>query len=257
MGFIISAIGVLLAVGGWQQRKKHQLITKTPTTDIQDITSEGTVELNGTISRPVDGRGFVSPIGQTDGTVYTRWMVQEWNERGERSTWRPIASGTDSVPFYLDDGTDQIQVAVGDGSSDVIWEGGETHDVEEVPLDSDPPAHITRFIQEHDVEEPSGSITDIIDVGNTPGDRRYSEWALGTGDEVYLLGHVSAAEGATMPLHPEDAIVAPKDNEEFIFSELSEEELDRRLSGLLLLPFSVIVTVIGVGLLIFGLISMY
>lgn len=253
-GFFVSAIGVLLAVSGWQQRKEHQLVTETPTTDIQDINSEGLVELKGTISGPVDGREFVSPIGQTDGAVFTRWMVREWNEGGENNTWRVIGRGTDSVPFYLDDGTDQIQVAVGDEPSDVTWKGGEIHTEEEVPLDSDTPGHITRFIQEHDVEAPSRSITNIIDVGNTPGDRRYSEWTLGIGDEIYLLGHVHAAERATTPLHPEDAVVAPKDNNRFILSELSEEELDLRLG--VSLPFSVLIMLIGAGLLIFGYLNM-
>lgn len=255
LGFILGAIGVLLAVGEWKRRKKHQLVSSTPTTDIRAVNSEGVVEFTGTISGSVDDSEFVSPIGQTPGTVCVRWLVQEWSERGDRSSWRAIAGGTDSVPFYLDDGTDRIQVSVEDEYTSVTLEHGGFHDVEEIDLESDPPAHITTFIQEHDVEEPAGSITNIVDLGNTPGDRRYSEWSLGIGDEIYLLGNVHAVAGATMPLHPENAIVAPGDNEPFILSDLSEDELEHRLgsSNRLLLPFSAFMIVLGAGLLIFGL----
>lgn len=254
-GPVIIIFGLVAAGIGWHQRKQYQLIAGTPTTDIRNIDSEGLVELKGTISGSADGSGFVSPIGQTDETVFAAWLVQEWNEHtpNSGSNWKLLASGTDSETFHLDDGTDQVRVVVEDHPT--VTQKIEDPVIEEVDVESETPAHIEEFVQETpDLSEQSGSITNRVDVGNAHGDRKYTEWTLGLGDEIYILGHVHAAEGATTPLHPEDAIVRLTDGEKSILSDMSEEELTLRGGTSYRLAFAggAIALILGVGLIVAG-----
>lgn len=93
-----------------------------------------------------------------------------------------------------------------------------------------------------------------MDVGNTLGDRRYSKWTLGLGDEVYLFGHVQALEDATTPLHPEDVVVTPADDEPLFSSYLSENEIVRRIGTeyRLKLAGGAVAIVSGAGLIVVG-----
>lgn len=254
-------IGVLLVVGGWKERKTNQLIAGTSTIDIRTIESEGLTAVNGTISGPVNGSEFVSPIGQTDDTVLAAWNVEEYIE-----PWQQIASGVESIPFRLDDGTGQIQVTIEDGVTwrseqsydvtnvDVTWKSGEADIVEDIGVEADPPAHITTFVHDHDIEEQSGAGISL-DGSTTYRSRRCSEWTIGPGDEIYLHGHVRAAEGATTVLHPTDAIITPADNEPFILSDISKDELDHRTDTnyRTTLALSAGLFVISAGLIVAGL----
>jgi hypothetical protein len=116
-GFVAGLIGLAAVYYGWQKYKQHRLITETPTTKIRDIDSEGQVELIGEISSLADGGGFASPIGQTDDIVFAAWKAEEWNERGDWESWRTLATGMRAEPFYIDDGTDKVQVAIENQSS--------------------------------------------------------------------------------------------------------------------------------------------
>lgn len=265
IGGCSAIIGLVMAGIGWQQRKHHQLVTGTPTTEIRTIDSEGRVELQGTISGPAAGSGFVSPIGQTDETVFVAWKIEEWqpdddekrqnhNVPGsQRDHWQTIAAGFDAVPFHLEDGTDQIRVEIEDSSADVTREFEEVPVVEEVDIDSQPPAHLRTVEDEQGLSEPSGSIVNRIPVGNNNyGDRRYSERALTPGEEIYLLGDVRAVEGATTPLHPEDAVITPTGDETFLLSDLSEEELTQRIGFKyrFLFAASAFCLLLGIGLFV-------
>jgi hypothetical protein len=235
------------------------LVTETPTTDIRNISSEEQIELAGEISGPVDSDGFTSPIGQTDDTVLAAWEAEEWDESGDHGgDWRTLASGIDSTPFHLNDGTDQVRVAIENRADDVVREWGEFPVVETVGVDDDSSAHIEEFESEHDVSEQSGSVTNVVDVGNAHGDRRYSERALGSGEEIYLLGHARAADGATTPLHPENAVVTPVDDGTFIISDLSEDVLTDQLSTSyrLWLAGGASAVILGIGLVIAETISL-
>lgn len=255
MGGCFTVVGLAAAGFGWQQRKHKTLVTDTPTTEIRTLDSEGPVELQGTISEPTDGSGFVSPISQTTDAVFTTWKVEQWSADSDRdgSTWANIARGIDSVPFYLDDGTGQVRVEIGERSSDVTQEFDEVPIVEKVDVDSQPPMHIRTFEDENGLPERSGSSGTLLpSSGRKYGDRRYSEHTLTTGEDIYLLGHVRAAEGATMPLHPEDTVVAPTENETFLLSDLPEDELMQQLTSSYRtwFGFGAVFLLIGIGFLV-------
>lgn len=241
-GLITGIIGVVLAVAGWKKRKLYHVLTGTPTTDIQNVNNEGIVKFTETIGGPVDGKGFVSPINNKDKSVFAMWYIYEWKRQssgstGKYYTWLPVDSGMYSVPFHLDDGTHQIQVAIGNNPGDVVWRFGDAHVLEIVGVESDSAVDMTTFVHDHDLEEQSGLSNTMGDVGKAapysdgtdPGDRCYAEWAFGPGDEIFLLGHAHAAEGATPPLHSGNLIVEPT-NEPFILTETSGDELTDVLS---------------------------
>lgn len=239
MLIVLVGSGLVLTLGGgggmlygWRQRKPNQLITETETTDIRAIDREGPVELTGTISSAATGTGFTSPLGQQDQTVFAGWEVEEWDDHTQESAWIPIASGTVSEPFYLDDGTARVRVAIEDRSLAVRWEFADVPVVEEVDVDADTPTHISDFVRDEPLlAEQSGSITNRVDVGQQAhGDRRYAERALGPGAEIYLLGYVHALDGATRPLQPEDVVVTTTDDGPFILSDLPEDELIDQIS---------------------------
>jgi hypothetical protein len=274
-GFIAVAIGLTVAYRGQQKRKLHQLVTETPTTEVQNIDSEGRVELTGEISSPADGGDFASPIGQRDNTVFSGWKAEEWNERGDHSSWKTLSSGIHTEPFYLDDGTGQVQVTIdnqanggsrwiptnrsiaseGVSPNGVVCEFNDFPVVKEVGAESESPAHIGEFVRgERSLSAQSGSITNIVDIGNAHGDRRYSEGTLGLDEEIYLIGHAETTNGATTPLHPDDVVITPGDDGQFLISNLSEDALTDRLSTSyrFALAGGAVVIVIGIGLLVAG-----
>lgn len=235
-GLVAGLIGLAAVYYGWQKRKQYQLITETPTTRIQDIDGGGQVELVGEISGPADGGGFASPIGQADDTVFAAWKAEEWNERGDQSSWRTLATGMRAEPFYIDDGTDQVRVEIEDRSSkkgflsrhwslatEGVAAGGVVSEFDDFPIkaeveaESDSPTHIEAFVRgENALSKQTESITNLIDIGNAHGDRRYSEQSLRLGEKVYLIGNAQAADSATTPLHPEDVVVTPINDGSFI-----------------------------------------
>ena len=243
-GLVAGIVGLVFAYTGWLNRKQRRLVAETGTTEVRGIDEEGRVEVKGEVV--TDGGAFTSPIGRAD-AVLAAWEVEEWNERGDTSNWRTLASGVYSEPFRVDDGTGAVEVSLTDrvsGESEsllsldstvandgvavdnVTCEFEEFPVVEEVGAESEPPEHIRSFVAgERGVSGQSGSITNLVDIGNAHGDRRYAERALAPGEEVYLLGHAEADAGATHPLHPEDVVLTAGDEEPFIVSDHAEDAL--------------------------------
>lgn len=227
---------------------------------------EQQVELSGTISGPVDGSGFVSPISQTEDSVFAKWDYYEWAHDDDDSAlgWRLGDSGMYSVPFYLDDGTGRIQVAIDDCSRDVRWRFGDPHVTEYVSVETASPIDLTTFVSEHNLEGQSRGRGDHDTIsrqhpssdGTTVGDRHYAEWTLEPGDEIHLTGRAHGPEGRTLPRYSENMIVTP-DSLANITSDRYEgyDEVSVDVSWVYRLYFigSAILFVISAGLLIAGL----
>jgi hypothetical protein len=251
VGIVLLIIATFAGVYGRRQHRRSTLVRDTETTDIRNIKSESLVELKGTI-RADDS--FDSPIaGET--TAVSAWEVEEWDERGSSDMWETRAEGIYAVPFELDDGTGRVRVDVGNHVNDASSGTGiqevqvgpvdidrfvsngvtvdnvlaplENFSVEiSVPPDGDPPERIAEFVRgEAEIGPQTDSITNIIDFGTKHGERRYYEGTLGPGDEIYLLGQSRADENATRPLKPEDVVITPPDDGQFIISNKSEAEL--------------------------------
>lgn len=248
---VLLVTAAFAGVYGRRQHRRSAAVKDTETTDVRDIKSEPLVELKGTI-RADDP--FDSPIKSEESTL-SAWEVEEWDERGNSDMWETRAAGIYATPFELDDGTGRVRVDAGDhvsdpssgtgiheiqvGSIDIdrLISNGVTVDnvlaalnnfsVEtSVPPDSEPPERIAKFVHgEAEVSPQTDSITNILDIGNKHGERRYYEGTLGPGDEIYLLGQPRATENATHPLKPEDVVITPPDDGQLIISDKSEAEL--------------------------------
>lgn len=256
-GVVLLLVASFAGVYGRRQHRKRALVAGTETTDVRDVREEGLVELTGTV-RADDP--FDSPIGG-ERAVLSAWQVEEWDERGDSEMWETRAEGIYATPFELDDGTGRVRVDVGTRVNDTSTGTGIDEiqvgpvDVDRllsdgvtvgdtlaaldgfsvattVPPDADPPERIAAFVQgEGSVAAQTDSITNVVDFGNAHGERRYYEGTLGPGDDVYLLGHARAAEGATHPLKPEDVVVEPVADSQFIISDRSESELVESFGG--------------------------
>lgn len=248
---VLLVIAAFAGVYGRRQHRRSTVIKDTETTDVRDIKSESLVELKGTI-RADDP--FISPIAGEKSTL-SAWEVEEWDERGSSDMWETRAAGIYATPFELDDGTGSVRVDVGDHVNDPS-SGTGIHEIQvgpidvdqlvssgvtvdnvlaaldnvsveiSVPPDSEPPERIAEFVNgEAGISPQTDSITNILDIGNKHGERRYYEGTLGPGDEIYLLGQARATENATHPLKPEDVVITPPDDGQFIISNKSEAEL--------------------------------
>lgn len=251
VGVVLLVVAAFAGVYGRRQHRRSALLRDTETTDVRDIKSEGLIELKGTVraSSPFD-----SPIKGEESTL-SAWEVEEWDEGGETEMWETRATGIHATSFELDDGTGRVRVDVGNHVNDPSAGTG-IHDIQvgaidvdrllstgvtvdnvlaalnsfsveaNVPPDSEPPERIAEFVQGEAIISPqTDSITNILDIGNKHGERRYYEGTLGPGDEIYLLGQAHATENATHPLKPEDVVVTPPDDSQLIISDKSEAEL--------------------------------
>lgn len=252
-GVVLFIIAAFAAIYGRRQHRKRALVEDTETTDVRDIKDEGLVELKGTVRAddPTD-----SPI-KGEKSTFSAWEVEEWDERGESEMWQTRATGIYAAPFELDDGTGRVRVDVGDHVSDassgtgiddiqvgavdvdrLLSDGVAVDNIHaaldgfsvetSVSPDTDPPERIREFVQgEAAIGTQTDSITNVLDVGTQHGERRYYEGILGPSDDIYLLGQARATEDATHPLKPEDIVVRPPDNGQFIISDKSEAELTK------------------------------
>lgn len=250
-GIVLLVVAAFAGVFGRRQHRKRALVDGTETTDVRDIREEGLVELKGTVAA---ADPFDSPIAN-ERSALSAWEVEEWNERGDSEMWETLATGISAAEFELDDGTGRVRVDVGDRVDDMssgtgidevqvgpvdvdrlLSNGVEVGDVHAaldgfsveatVPPDTAPPERIETFVREEAaIPEQTDSVTNVVDLGNKHGERRYYEGTVGDGDDIYLLGRVRAVEDATYPLGPEDVVVTPVDATQFILSDRSEAEL--------------------------------
>ncbi|GAA0648198.1 E3 ubiquitin ligase family protein [Salarchaeum japonicum] len=251
VGAILLLVAAAAGVYGRRQHRRRALVEATETTAVRDIREEGRVELKGTVR---SDSTFDAPI-RGDPAVLSAWEVEEWDEGGSSDMWETRAEGVYATPFTLDDGTGNVTIDIGTHVDDTSTGTGiddiqvSAIDVDRflstgvtvgdviaalddfgveltVPPDTEPPERITEFVRgETSVATQADSITNVIDIGNAHGERRYYEGTLSPGDDVYVLGHARASETATHPLKPEDVVVEPIDGETFIVSDKPEDEL--------------------------------
>jgi hypothetical protein len=247
IGILLVLVGLVVTVWGVGRASLYRTITGTPTSSVLDVDGPGRVELEGT-ARPTDGRTTEGPLTGRE-ALATGWRVEEWDERGDNAHWNEVAEGYDSVPFELDDGSASIRVDPGSDASasgfvDALDMGDLSHSVgvgettvdfrtletvDQIPPDGAKPGRIARFEQtEPTVDEHTGSITNVVDVGKKHGERRYHEGRIEPGEEVYLLGTVRAQDdgvGAGGHFRRSNAEAAAAADEPFLLSERDQSAL--------------------------------
>lgn len=253
MSLLIGVGGLLLGAfalaWGYNRHSYHRVISETPTTRILDVDEPGRVELKGEVVPTPDGeRNLQAPLSG-DSCVAAGWEVEEWRESGKHSSWETVASGYDAVPFRVDDGSAEIRVEPGTGAEsggfsldlplgdldhsvvvdDVTLDFDRLDVVHQVEPDDPTPARVEEFERRAPgLREQSGSIMNVIDIGNAHGERKYHEGIVQPGDDVYLLGTVEPKQPDVYEnrrLRPDDAVVSPSKTGPFVLSTRSENEL--------------------------------
>jgi hypothetical protein len=120
VGFLIGAAFMYLGAKKW---RVGRLIKNTPTERVRSV-AVGRTEVNG-ICRDT-GVTYEQPY--TDGEcVYRHWEVEEYRESSDpddnSSEWVAVDSGTDVVPFFLEDDTGQILIDTTEGPYFEISDG--------------------------------------------------------------------------------------------------------------------------------------
>lgn len=265
MVFSLALSGGMLLVGwvmlyaGLIWYRQQQLIVDTPTSNVQSM-AMGRVELNGEIEPAVEP--FRAPFSGTDCVGYRYLIKTHHTDSDGRDKWSAQETGTEIVPFYVNDGTGRVLVnpdganfdvqqnvfnyASGEAESDEIQQGlAERTERLEQHSSS---IGITQFSTEaHGFRQ--GDASDTIE---SKPRRRYVEELLPVGEEIYVFG--KAKEDSRAEVDPgtfdphedaperlmENAVVGPGDDLPlFTISHKSEDELvdENKTTILMILAF--------------------
>lgn len=211
--FILLTIGYfvagLAAYGGFTEWRELRLIRNTPTSKIRSM-AMGTVELKGTAEQGPEDMILESPFSGEDCLFY-RYQIEEYRQQGKNSSWVTISQGKEGVRFVLDDGTGEVIVDPDGAELEIPPEGEIRVNSEEQETEE-----IREFLNQEGISGPGGLIGD--------NDRRYKEWFVSPGEEVYVFGYAST-ENDDKGEYP---IIKHDDREEmFMISDRSEKELRR------------------------------
>lgn len=269
-----SGVLLLLASGfslyrGWNRRQLSELVEETPSSEVSEVRSPGTVRVRGRAVPQTDRDTFESPVNGDDGCVLSAWEIREKYDAPKSSGWENAARGIRAVPFYLTDDTGELLVdlddaVVGNKTGEVVTPEAilasagvatesvhcefETFDVHvETDYGESPPQRLAEFLRRTEgvsldpmVSEFGGSVVD-------ESKRKYYEGTLQAGDEVSIVGEVvPRRENVGATAHPADLAFTSSADTRLHLSERAFEEFTDG-DGMLL--FGGLVGVAGVALL--------
>lgn len=165
----VAAIGTLLLMV--RQLRRARLIEDIPTSRIRSA-AQGTVELNGVAHACADDEEgpLLAPLSRTPCLWYRYTVERLERSRGGRR-WQVVERGSSTRPFLLDDGTGRCRIEPARAEVTVLrkqqWRGAERR-----PLHRLLPLPVS-------------------------GTYRYSEWRIGEGDWLYVLGWFETPRAAT------------------------------------------------------------
>lgn len=149
-------VGFYVFLNGFERYRKKRLVENIPTSKIRSV-AMGLSELMGKAKQSAIGGPLKSPITHTD-CVYYRFLIEK-ERRGYkgRRYWTVVNEGNSTNYFYIEDETGKILVD---------------------PLESE-------VILPKDYEYVDEEI-----VGISSYRKRYTEWYIQPGEQVYVLGTV-------------------------------------------------------------------
>lgn len=172
-----AVVGLLFVLSGVQHYFDGRRITAQEVTPIGRLES-GPVAIAGT-ARPASEGVLSAPFTDRDCVAFT-YRVKETDGKDRSEPF--IAEGTESVPFYVEDGTGEVLVRP--EAADIELERG-TEII--VKRDEQPPETIERFLSRRDdIGEPTEPLIEALWPG--VGTRSFRERLLAPGDKVYVFG---------------------------------------------------------------------
>lgn len=216
IGFVLSLLGVMY---GFREYRKASLIRNTPTSRIRSM-AMGLVEVAGTVAQ--GSNTIESPFTGAD-CVFYKYQVEEYRRSGKHSRWVTIDTGTNGTSFYVDDGTGKVLVDPRGAELEIPADNTIHVDGGDVP-----PYEVTEFIEENPEVDSEDESLDLgvaeVDTGN---DRRYTEYYVTPGEEVYVFGKAMERPSFQGSARNEENIVVSTDENTplFMISDSSEKEL--------------------------------
>ena len=181
------ALGALVAIplcwyGLGELRLAHRVLRVRPDSAL-DAPDGGRIELRGT-ARPVDDETPLrSPFSDTPCLV-CEYEVEEYDSSGKGSNWTTVDSGTEWVPFRLEDDTGSVRIEP--AGADFRLERDER-----IAVDggTEPPEPIARYIDRTEAVDCQNGTLDLrLFELKTGSDRRFIERLLVPGEAVHVLG---------------------------------------------------------------------
>lgn len=213
----------------------------TPVADLPNV--RGPVEIEGrarvhegTLDAPFSGTACLA----------CEWRVEEERQDDDGADWVTVASGSEAVPFRVEDATANVLVY----PAGADFRLGSEPPVR-VPGGRRPPERIRRFIDENEDVGPEDTTFDIGPLSITTGDdRRYYEARLDPDEPVYVYGTPVYSPGAGREVGQVNATMEPGEGR-FVVSDTDESGAVRRIALGALLPLVVGAVFVGVAV-VFG-----
>ena len=185
-----TVVGIGLVVFGARELVlAYRILSRDPDA-VLDAPAGGPIELEGTVV--ADSDALSSPFTDTACVAY-EYEVQEKRTRtqstGKTTTtqtyWETIASGTEAIPFRLEDDTGNVLV---DPTGADLRLSAER--AVRVDGGTEPPERIARYIRDDDrVDDQNRSIDLRLFELQTGRDRKFVERRLDVGGPVHVLGY--------------------------------------------------------------------
>lgn len=224
-------IGAGMFAMGFSEYSRLQLVTSTPTSKVRSM-AMGMVEVEG---QAVDaGKVLQSPVTGEDCLFY-KYEIEEYQQNGDDKDWVTIDEGMEGTSFYVQDDTGAVLVDPRGADLRV-----EQDEMVHVDGGEAAPPPIQQFIErnkEVDTENEQMDLGPIsLDTGN---DRRYTEWYVGPGETIYVMGEAMDRPSFEGSAQNEDNIVVTSDEDTpwFTVADRSEKEFTGKLKRNLLLYF--------------------
>jgi hypothetical protein len=231
---LLFCMGAFVVIMGYRMLGRKRLIENTPTSTIRSI-AMGLVELKGkavaakeTLTAPLSGKKCFRYW----------WIVEELHhDKDGHEQWRTVKSGSNAVPFHLQDSTGKVLIDCTAGEIDVPT----TYNVGS-GIGHDPPKEVQAFLDKEGIKW-SGW------VFNKP--MRYRESALVPNTQLYLMGEaMDNPEVSASPEHTENIIVRKGKDKIMYISTRDEKKITRSLAigGVIAIIFGI---VLGLGAFIY------
>ena len=222
MPFVIAAIAACVGAGlmwyGFRRMHRYRMIQDTPTSTIRAM-AVGIVELAGLAK---SDECLTTPYSRQS-CIYYQYVVKEYrrHRHGKNTThsWDTVDSGESRSRFTIADNTDDVEVNPEKAEFNVklkklfLQRAGGLRSILDVFTSSG-----RRDGTEMEELDPNGGGFFSFSWNNV-GDRKYYEYFISPGEQIYVLG-TAAIAGGSPPKH-----VICKGDDDFLISDHREAEL--------------------------------
>lgn len=150
IGAAIASVGFYLGTIALTSIDEYRILTRAtavPPADLSAHTGDGVIATSG-VPTVADPDVSATPVSG-EPAVHTDWIAQQRTRIGLREVWSNVATGVESVPFTLGDGT-----VIVDSGRHRVFSNAERYTT--VGADEPLPATVTDFLQsEPDLPDPS------------------------------------------------------------------------------------------------------